>query len=302
MKKELLDDTRNLLARAGFYLSKVCTIRPSSFDFVARRDNALLLVKVLNNIDALSEEVAQELLFLAKHLDGIPILIGNRTGTGRLEDEVVYYRYNVPIITLDTLHDYLHGVHPLICAAPGGFYVRMDGERLRDIRNERGISRGQLARMTGVSRRTIRMYDQGERATIEVAKKMAELLGEDILQPLDLATFIQGYEMEVHRHISDRLLALIEAMNISIIPTDRSPFNAISRFMDELLLVATECRRVRERARVLSDVSRVVEHPSVLFMESTTRTNIAGIPVIGQAELATLDDPLGLFDLIRERE
>ncbi len=302
MKKELLEDTRDLLARAGFYVSGVCTIRPSSFDFVARRDNALLLVKVLNNIDALSEDVAQELLFLAKHLDGVPILIGNRTGTGPLEDEVVYYRYNVPIITLDTLHDYLNGLHPLICAAPGGFYVRLNGERLREIRQKQDISRGQLARMTGVSRRTIRMYEQGERATIEMAEKIAELLGEDILQPLDLAAFIQGYQMEVNRRISDYMLSLLEAMDISIIPTDRSPFNAISQLMDEMLLVATERSRVRERARVLSDVSRVVERPSVLFMESTTHTNIAGIPVIGREELSTLDDPLGLLRLIRERE
>ncbi|MFO8133563.1 MAG: transcriptional regulator [Thermoplasmatota archaeon] len=302
MKKELLEDTRGLLARAGFYLSEVCTIRPSSFDFVARRDNALLLVKVLNNIDALSEEVARELLFLAKHLDGIPLLIGNRTGTGPLEDEVVYYRYNVPIITLDTLHDYLNGVHPLICAAPGGFYVRLNGERLRELRNEQDVSRGQLARMTGVSRRTIRMYEQGERATIEMAEKMAELLGEDVLQPLDLAAFIHEYEMDTQRHISDCMLSLLEAMNISIMPTDRSPFNAISQFMDELLLVATECRRVRERAQLLSNVSRVVERPSVLFMESSARTNIAGIPVIGRKELSTLDDPLGLLRLIRERE
>jgi putative transcriptional regulator len=302
MKKELLEDTRGLLARAGFYISEVCTIRPSSFDFVARRDSALLLVKVLNNIDALSEEVAQELLFLAKHLDGIPLLIGNRTGAGALEDEVVYYRYNVPIITLATLEAYLHGVHPLICAAPGGFYVRLNGERLRRMRAERDISRGQLARMTGVSRRTIRMYEQGERATIEMAEKIAEMLGEDVLQPLDLASFIQEQEMEVNRHFSDCMLSLLEALNVSIIPTDRSPFNAISRFMDEMLLIATECHRVRERARLLSDVSRVVERPSVLFMESTSRTNIAGIPVIGREELSTLDDPLGLFELIRERE
>ena len=302
MKKELLEDTRELLARAGFYISGVCTIRPSSFDFVARRDNALLLVKVLNNIDALSEEVAQELLFLAKHLEGIPLLIGNRTGAGPLEDEVVYYRYNVPIITLDTLHDYLSGVPPLICAAPGGFYVRLDGERLRSLRNDQDISLGQLARMTGVSRRTIRMYEQGERATIEMAEKLAELLGEDVLQPLDLAAFVQAHEMEIHRRISDRMLALLEALNISIMPTDRSPFNAISQFMDELLLIATDCSRLRERARVLSDVSRVVERPSVLFMETCTRTNIAGIPVIGREELSLLDDPLGLLELIRERE
>ncbi len=302
MKKELLADTRNLLARAGFYVSDICTIRPSSFDFVARRDDTLLVVKVLNNIDALSEDVAKELLLLAKHLEAVPLLIGNRTSSGPLEDETLYYRYKVPILTYGTLNDCLRGMTPVVTAAPGGFYANLDGERIRQLREEKGISLGQLARAAGVSRRTIRMYEQGERATIEVAEKIGSFLGEEILKPLDLMEFMDEYEFEVERRITDDMLSMVESMGASILPTLRSPFNALSKLMDELLLVGTNDRRIAERARIMSNISRVVERHSVFLIESSSKKSIEGIPIIEKKELSRIDEPFGLLDLIRERE
>jgi len=259
-------------------------------------------VKVLNNIDALSEDVAKELLLLAKHLEAVPLLIGNRTSSGPLEDETLYYRYKVPIITYETLNDYLMGVMPIVAAAPGGFYANLDGERIKRLREAKDISLGQLARAAGVSRRTIRMYEQGERATIEVAEKISSFLGEEILKPLDLTEFIEDYEFEVERRITDDMLSMVESMGISILPTLRSPFNALSKLMDELLLVGVNDRRIVERARIMSNISRVVEHHSVFLIESSSRKNIEGIPVIEKKELSKIDEPFGLLDLIRERE
>jgi len=302
MKKELLADTRILLARAGFYVSDVCTLRPSSFDFVARKDDMLLLVKVLNNIDALSDDVAQELLFLATYLDGVPILIGNRTSAGVLEDETLYYRYNVPIITYNTLQDVLQGVPPLVSAAPGGFYAHLDGEKIKELRESKGISLGQLAREVGVSRRTIRMYEQGERATIEVAEKIGAFLGDEVFQPMDIRGFVRPCELPVQRDIQDSVLNMLASLGLSIFPTARSPFHALSEFMDDLLLVGVNDRRLLDRARIVANVSRVVEKQSVFFIESATQTHIAGIPVIGRKDLSRLHDPQGLLEMIRERE
>ncbi len=126
-REELLMETRCLLIRAGFFCSDICRIRPVSFDFIARRDNILVIIKVLNNIDALNEDVAEELTSIARFLEGVSLVIGTKTCSLPLEDDVIYYRYNVPIITYATLDNYLHGVPPLICAAPGGFYVNIDG-------------------------------------------------------------------------------------------------------------------------------------------------------------------------------
>src|SRR6266516_2537321 len=62
MKRDrLLEETREALAKTGFFLSRPHGERGLSFDLVARRDDTLLIVKVLQNVDALARETAHEL-------------------------------------------------------------------------------------------------------------------------------------------------------------------------------------------------------------------------------------------------
>src|SRR2546425_2185364 len=60
-RERLLDEVRQVLAKTGFYLSEKTNTRGLSFDAVARRDEVLLLVKVLLNVDAFSKASAEEL-------------------------------------------------------------------------------------------------------------------------------------------------------------------------------------------------------------------------------------------------
>jgi len=300
-RDEMLHNTRQLLTRAGFYCSEICRMRPISFDFIARKDNVLLLVKVLSNIDALNEDVAHELISIARFLEGAPIVIGHRTCSTTLEDDVVYFRHGVPIITHGTLENYIRGIMPFIIAAPGGFYVNIDGEVLKETRLVRGISVGHLARVAGVSRRTIRMYESGERASIEMAEKIAAFLGDDFIKPIAFWEEISEREQEM-KQVENDLLKLIEEMCTVILPTERSPFNALSQILHEKFLVGINERRIVEKARLISNLAAVAEKESVIFMERFNRTNIEGVPVIVRREMRRITGPEELIDLVEERK
>ncbi|MCD6481883.1 MAG: transcriptional regulator [Thermoplasmata archaeon] len=301
-REELLDATRHLLVRAGFYCSEVCRIRPSSFDFVARKDNMLMIVKVLNNIDSINEEVAKELLSISRFLDGVPVVVGRRSCSSLLEDDVVYFRYGVPIMTYETLKNYLQGMPPLITAAPGGFYVNIDGEMFHRMRNEMGYSVGHLARVAGVSRRAIRMYEEGERATIEVAERLAELMGTDFIKPINLWEEVWKEEVELRREINNEMLRIVEKMGAFIFPTHRSPFHAISEMLNERIIVGIKERRIEEKARLIANISKVAERDSVIFMEHFSKEKIEGVPVVNKEELRRIRDMEALIELILERK
>src|SRR5205807_10354554 len=97
MKRDrVLDATRKGLAKTGFFLSRPHGERGLCFDLVARRDDTLLIVKVFQNVDALSKETAQELKAIARTLEGSRLVVGERSGTGGLEDGVSYDRVGVP--------------------------------------------------------------------------------------------------------------------------------------------------------------------------------------------------------------
>ena len=301
-REELLDATRHLLVRAGFYCSEVCRIRPSSFDFVARKDNMLMIVKVLNNIDSINEEVAKELLSISRFLDGVPVVVGRRNCSSLLEDDVVYFRYGVPIMTYETLKNYLQGMPPLITAAPGGFYVNIDGDVFHRIRNEMGYSVGHLARIAGVSRRAIRMYEEGERATIEVAERLAELMGTDFIKPINLWEEVWKEEVELRREINNEILRIVEKMGALIFPTHRSPFHAISEMLNERIIVGIKENRIKEKARLIANISKVAERDSVIFMEHFSKEKIEGVPVVNKEELRRIRDMEALIELILERK
>ena len=125
VREDLINTTRAILAKAGYDISAPLSLRSVCFDVVARRGKDLLIIKVLSNVDAFSRENAEEMKVLADALSASPILIGERSSSGELEAGIVYSRFNIPILSNDTLADHLlEEVPPFIFAAPGGLYVR----------------------------------------------------------------------------------------------------------------------------------------------------------------------------------
>lgn len=239
MRATLMSSVREVLAKAGFYLSADAALRPLAFDIVARRDSQLLIVKVLTNVDGLNEPVANELRTVAQFLDAVPLVVGERSSSRELEDGAVYLRYGVRIVTLQTLREFLEdGVEPLVYAAPGGFYVNLDGERIRQIRESRGLSLGDLAQAAGVSRRAIGMYEEGMGAMVEVAQRLEEFLDEALVVPYHAFEPERGAPQppapapqlsEIGSAFEAAVLESLQRLGFRVAPTQRSPFSAISR-------------------------------------------------------------------------
>ncbi|MEM2900926.1 MAG: helix-turn-helix domain-containing protein, partial [Thermoplasmata archaeon] len=183
----MINFVRETLAKAGFFVSDPCNTQGISFDIMARRDDLLLIIKVLVNVDAYDKQHAHEIKVLAKILKGTPLLIGERSGQGALETGVLYLRQGISLLSAKTLEEYfIEGVPPYVYAAHGGFYVNLDVELLKQIRKERKLSLGQVAEAAGVSRKSVQMYEEGVNPTVEVGMRLAEFLENNILLPLRL--------------------------------------------------------------------------------------------------------------------
>ena len=309
-REQLIEDVRESLAKTGFFLSDRHGERGLCFDLVARRDEVLLIVKVLQNVDALTKDTADELRVIARTLRGAPVVVGNRSGAGPLEDGVVYSRFGVAIVSGQTLRDFFEeGVPPFIYSGPGGIYVRLDAEVLRRIHDRAQISLGQLADIAGVSRRTIQMYLEGMSASIEVARRLEAFLEEPVVLPADPFTFVETQERPVpslarlqtlERELFERLMRL----GFDVLPTVRSPFDAFTQHDETTLLTGVEGAdaKLERKAAVVSNIGRVVERDAVLFVQKrTVRVSIEGLPVIAREELRKARSRDAVEDLIAER-
>jgi putative transcriptional regulator len=216
-------------------------------------------------------------------------------------------------MTPGTLAGYLlEGDAPVVFAAPGGFYVRLDAEALRRAREQAQLSLGSLAQVAGVSRRAIQMYEEGMSASIEAAMRLEEFLQSELIRPLDpFATFDPAAFQPPpdpappgQDPMEQLVTRMLEALGYQVHATRRSPFNALTQEGGETFLtgIGADSPALRRRARVVHSVSRVLERPGFFVIERTTRTTIEGMPVVSRTELHRLDDPERILDLILERQ
>ena len=312
-RTELLDNVRDTLIKAGFYVSELCSMRPIGFDLVARRDNSLLIIKVLTNIDAMSEDVAKEIRTLSILLEGCPILIGERSGTGILVEDVIYDRCGIQAITSETLKTHLLDGIPLeVYAAPGGLYVDLDQEKIKKLRMEQNISLGSFARSLKVSRRTVQMYEDGMNASIEIALRIEDFLETNVTVPMDILKHQPStkelqptsFETEGFREFQREVFSILEQVGYKVIPLERAPFEAVSQDRKKILLTCVDeyTKKLLKKAQVIGSISKITEKHAVLITDKDVhKTSIEGTPLIVKKELKKVRGPEEILDLILER-
>ncbi len=312
-KEQLINRVINILSKAGFIISDRCDIRPRSFDLAVRRDDLLLLIKVLYNIDGLNEETANEMLFLSKHLNGNPIVIGEKTRDHSLEAGVVYLRYGVPAVDINTLNDYFtENVPPLVYAEHGGLYVNIDGKILKEERTRKNISLGALASSLGVSRRTISKYEECEMsASVDVALRLEEKLDRGFAVAVDLfeKRDSPAPRQEYVEKGSFNILTILEDMGFDILPASQAPFDAVSISTgrrDENAKILTGVGEFTatmvKKAHLMSSISEVALTQSLLIVRGASKTkNIERTVVVEDKELKKYSDKDELMNLLQER-
>jgi putative transcriptional regulator len=314
-RSALLGNVTAMFEDAGFTVSDRCAIRPRSFDLAARRGEDLLLVKVLANVDGFDAVTGEEMRRLGTYLSATPMVVALRTRDEDLKPDVVYFRHGVPTINPDTaMNLFVEGVPPLIYAAPGGLYVNIDGDLLSDEREQRGWSLGRLATELGVSRRTVSKYEDGMNASIEVAVKLEEMFEQPFTDPIEVmegAGEVRDAEPTPDDPDPDdedeQVLHVLTSAGFTVHPMARAPFNAVSEDTDRredpvLTGHSPFTRSAEKRARLMSSLGEVTRTRSVYFTEeSAKRDSVDGTALVSCEELAGIDDPDEIRDLIRER-
>ena len=310
MKDNLVSRVIEILKEAGFILSKRSNAK--SFDLAARRGEIILFIKVLHNIDVISEEIARSIKRLAFCLLASPIIIGERKASFFLENDVVYHRYGIPAINAHTLYDYfVEGVHPYVYAAPGGLYVNIDEEAMREAREREGMSVGTIAFELGVSRRSISKYEEeGMGTTIDIALKMEKILATTLIEPLQ---FLKR-EFEIDLNVVEEapssfekyILGMIKKIGFEIFTTAHAPFSAVSEPQDEGIKILTgisnSTKKMIKKVKIVSSLSHVTKTKSVFVVDGNVKhLYIDNTALIKRDELKKIRDPEEFTSVMEER-
>jgi len=301
-RAEILDITESILEKAGFQLSQRCTSRPSCFDLAAHGKKQLAFIKVYANIGNVSAKDASELQTISECFSATPIIIGEKTRRKPLEDDTVYSRYAIYAITTKTLEDtVLHGVHPLVAAGPGGYYIELDGNLIRKRRQELELSVGKLAEMIGISRRTLYGYERGmAKASVSTAYKLEWILGVPVAQFIDMfqftpkgtGFFATAQRIIVKRHLLQTVFRKFTQFDFKVAHTGRAPFDFIAQCSEKKLKIIggvadKKERNVDQRTEEIISVGKIINAQPVFITDREKIPN-NNIPLIHHEDLAKM--------------
>ncbi|ADC66275.1 transcriptional regulator, XRE family [Ferroglobus placidus DSM 10642] len=295
-----------ILKKAGFTVTDLVETKPRCFDIVARKDDFVILIKVLYNVDSLKSEAVKEMKLIAKFLKASPIVVGEKFKQDYLERGVVYTRYGIPVINVATLYDIIvENVYPLIYSAPGGYYVKIDSEKFKRRREELGLSIGEIASRIGITRRAAKKYEEGIDVSLDNAIKLEELLGGDIVKEINVFEFeidVEEPEEEFEGEEAE-IVDQLKCIGIKIYPVKYAPFDALSVVEDENVLTGVkQVREIERRASLIGRVSEVVSANAAYIVEKRIKSEVEGVVFITKDEISCVSSPKDFISLIHEKK
>lgn len=310
-RSELYDCVTETLRRSNFEISERCVLRSTCFDIFARKEVLLLLIKILTNIDSMNQCSAREMRWIASILSASPLVIGRRTRVAEMEEGLVYERFGVPAINPETMESILvNNIFPIIFSSRGGYYVKINGELLRKIRRERGLSLGDVAEQIGVSRRTIYNYENNiAGATFDTALKLEDFLDKSLAMPLNIFEIPKEIEEQEPPSCGEgekSILERLSSIGLQVYPVKKAPFSALTVEEEKVMLTEVARMRLRNltiRAKLLKSISITTMTSAFFVVDSDKRTikSLEGIPVVGRGELDKIEDAEELLEKLKEK-
>jgi len=310
-RDQVLLQISKLLSNHGFETSNIYD--RSCFDMVARRELLLLLLKFLINVDGLTNIHAQEIKKVAQTFLGSPLIVGLKSKTEPLEEDVVYERYGIPVIAPETLRNMVvDEIYPDILADRGGYYVPIDGNIIKEIREKENLSLKDLADIAHVSRETIYKYEHGiVRACPETAMILEDIL--NIKITLSINIFKTPELTSERNNISAQEPKELVKLGFGVINTQRTPFDVIARANfnpsenENTLLTNLDKKRnnqvLKKMAVNVKDLSDVTHSEAVFILENKRNMEcIEGIPVIHTGEMDEIENCREFLRILKEKK
>ncbi|MCE5213659.1 MAG: transcriptional regulator [Methanobacterium sp.] len=326
-RDQVLIEITELLSNHGFETSNIYD--RSCFDMVARRELILLLLKVLINVDGFSSQQAQEIKRLAHTFLASPLIVGFKSKTEPLEEDVVYERHGIPVVAPETLRNMVvDDVYPEILADRGGYYVNIDGDAIKEMRMKQNLSLKDVADIAHVSRETIYKYEHGiVRAVPETAMILESILNMKITLSIDpfkvpdtKSDIIKSKESNKeadksnNQELNQKEPKELIKLGFGVIPTNKTPFDAIAQTnykktaeKQNTLLTNLEKNRnkkiLKKMALNIKDLSDITKKEAVFIMESKRIIEcIEGIPAVNIGEICEMENCREFIRLLKERK
>jgi len=289
-KKEIVKQVKEAIEKNG-YLQVAIEGVHSAVDLIAEKKDKKLLIKVVENIDSVSRDVALELCKLADFIGAQPLIIGERSKNVVLSEDLIYKRFSVSCISAKGFEYLLDGLPQPIAAKGIGAKVRIDGTKLKEIRRINNISAEELAKKIKISKSSIYRYEHNYAyVSLEVANRINNFF----------KSKLDAEKEEIESNIYSNNEMWLARTNVRALSVKRLPFNIIAKGKTNYYEIASEgdIRTLVKRAVVLKEIMETFKNNYSFFVIESDKKEIMNLPVIKKDKLYNISSEAELLDII----
>ncbi|HJN56910.1 MAG: helix-turn-helix domain-containing protein [Candidatus Woesearchaeota archaeon] len=286
MKNILIEKIGTFLLKESFTAKRLTR---SCFDLLARKQEKILLIKVLEDVNSISKQYVDEMNMVSAYIGAVPLIIADKAGQN-LEDNVLYTRFNLYTLNFPTFVNSIKNKFPFIKRTQAGLTASIVGNKLRKKREELGYSLNSLSKKVGVTNRMIVKYEnENSEITINKAMKIHEIFGNEVFYEMNIFSRNNKIESKYHSDFSKKYIDLgFEAAD-----TNKSPFDIIARKDNELILT-----EVGDKTRPdFSSLSKLLDADNLVIFKNKKPKNI---PAVTKEEFLEFEKANQLIKFLKE--
>ncbi len=273
-----------------------------SFDIVARQEK-LMLIKTLMNIDGLEESHANDLKAVSYFLSAHPFIVSIKNNREHLSDETVYSRFDVPVMTPKLFRTMIEDDELAVSQSSKGRHTHeINTFDLKERRKELGLTLDGLAKKIGISKKA--MYEIEKKRVNpqkETARSLERILDTDLLMPYEMR---YGNAIYIRPSGAFQKFVSREFVRIGIDNSSvrSAPFELIGRHDYPLIASLSDTPyKVKRGIAEMKSLSEFISSKTVVISKRYVRTSLEGIAVVSENELNGIGSSGELAEIISDR-
>ena len=259
------------------------------FDIVARKDDKILFIKVLEDANSITPDMTHQLLKAASALHASPLIISDKA-TSKLKDNVIYTRYNIPTVNLATFTSCLNNAPLYMVSKQSGVTAQIIGSKLKEMMEKEEVSLGKLSRVVGVSKRMLLKYENEDaEISVQRAIKMYGIFGDQVFKKID----IFSAQHETHTIPSSDIAIKYEDLGFMVTETRKVPFDMVANKENTLILTSVGDKVNKD----LNNISKAIGASDLAIF---TKKKPVDIPAMTKEEFLEFEKAAALIKFIQE--
>ncbi|MCS7105937.1 MAG: helix-turn-helix domain-containing protein [Candidatus Aenigmarchaeota archaeon] len=277
-------------------------VSEGAFDIAAKKD-FLMLIKALINVDALTKEQALSLKAISYFLSAYPLIISLKTNREFLRKEIVYSRFNLPVITPYFFEKFLEEERiPEIEATKGKHVVAIDTEVLKNRRKELGFTLDELSKLVGITKKALyEIENKRVNPSIETVRNLEKTLKVDLKLSFKLKACGPTY-LKPKDNFQEKISKEFSRIGLNNSPTYSAPFEIVGREKFSMIVgLSKNTRKIEKDAVQMKRMSFLFSSKCAFVAKKCEKKSIEDVPIILTSEIPEIESVKELEKLMEEK-